>query len=74
MVERLAAMKLGRIVVVDNYHRKCLDLNSIPGVTVYKADVRERAALNEIMHGAGVVFHLAAIHGGRGYIDMHQAE
>src|SRR5437868_997913 len=60
LVERLAAMKLGRIVVVDNYHRKCLDPNSISGVTFYKADIRERPALHEVMHGAKIVFHLAA--------------
>jgi UDP-glucose 4-epimerase len=60
LVERLAALKLGPIVVVDNYHRKCLDPNVVPGVTFYKSDIRERAALAEVMHGAKVVFHLAA--------------
>ncbi|HEV3254072.1 MAG TPA: SDR family NAD(P)-dependent oxidoreductase [Candidatus Acidoferrales bacterium] len=42
-------------------------------VTFLEADLREpgvaRAAMKEIQ----VVFHLAADHGGRGYVDMHQA-
>jgi nucleoside-diphosphate-sugar epimerase len=31
-------------------------------------------AAEEVVDGIDVVFHLAAIHGGRGYVDLHQAE
>ena len=38
-----------------------------------KADLRnQRVAVNAVK-GVDVVFHLAAAHGGRGYVDLHQA-
>jgi nucleoside-diphosphate-sugar epimerase len=40
-------------------------------VELVEADLRR--ALDAVA-GQGVVFHLAAAHGGRGYVDLHQAE
>lgn len=37
------------------------------------ADLREPGATRTAMEGIQVVFHLAADHGGRGYVDTHQA-
>lgn len=37
------------------------------------ADVREPSIARAAMGDVQVVFHLAADHGGRGYVDMHQA-
>ncbi|HSF32811.1 MAG TPA: NAD-dependent epimerase/dehydratase family protein, partial [Candidatus Tectomicrobia bacterium] len=37
------------------------------------ADLREPGVARNIMKGVQVVFHLAADHGGRGYVDLHQA-
>lgn len=39
-----------------------------------KGDLREREFTREVMAGRQVVFHLAACHGGRGFIDTHPAE
>lgn len=38
-----------------------------------KADLREPGIAREAVRGEQVVFHLAADHGGRGYVDLHQA-
>jgi nucleoside-diphosphate-sugar epimerase len=37
------------------------------------ADLREPGVTRAAMHGIDTVFHLAADHGGRGYVDLHQA-
>src|SRR3984885_1164889 len=37
------------------------------------ADLREPGVARTAMAGIDVVFHLAADHGGRGYVDLHQA-
>jgi nucleoside-diphosphate-sugar epimerase len=37
------------------------------------ADLREPGVASRAMRGREVVFHLAADHGGRGYVELHQA-
>ncbi len=37
-------------------------------------DLLDQAVAKSAVRGTDVVFHLAAIHGGRGYVDLHQAE
>jgi nucleoside-diphosphate-sugar epimerase len=38
-----------------------------------RADLREPGVTRSVMQGVDVVFHIAADHGGRGYVDLHQA-
>jgi nucleoside-diphosphate-sugar epimerase len=38
-----------------------------------QADLREPGVARAAMQGINTVFHLAADHGGRGYVDLHQA-
>jgi nucleoside-diphosphate-sugar epimerase len=38
-----------------------------------RADLLEPGVAGRVTRGIDVVFHLAAIHGGRGYVDLHQA-
>ena len=38
-----------------------------------KADLRDPNVADQSVQGMSVVFHLAADHGGRGYVDRHQA-
>jgi len=38
-----------------------------------RADLREAGVAREAVEGMEVIFHLAADHGGRGYVDLHQA-
>lgn len=42
-------------------------------VTFTKGDLREPGVTRSAMRGIQTVFHLAADHGGRGYVDLHQA-
>lgn len=42
-------------------------------VTFTQADLREPGVTRAAMKGIQTVFHLAADHGGRGYVDLHQA-
>jgi nucleoside-diphosphate-sugar epimerase len=42
-------------------------------VKFIEADLREPGVARSAMKGVQVVFHLAADHGGRGYVDLHQA-
>lgn len=42
-------------------------------VEFLKGDLRDRAVAEAAMRNVKVVFHLAAAHGGRGYVDLHQA-
>lgn len=38
-----------------------------------QADLKNPSVARRAVEGASVVFHLAADHGGRGYVDLHQA-
>jgi nucleoside-diphosphate-sugar epimerase len=42
-------------------------------VELLEADLREPGVARQTVEGVQVVFHLAADHGGRGYVDLHQA-
>src|SRR5689334_6216332 len=42
-------------------------------VEFLRADLREPGVTRAAMHDVDTVFHLAADHGGRGYVDLHQA-
>jgi nucleoside-diphosphate-sugar epimerase len=43
-------------------------------LTVHRVNLKDRTSTRKIMRGIEVVFHLAAQHGGRGYIHTHPAE
>lgn len=43
-------------------------------VEFVEKDLLSQEVADEAVRGIDVVFHLAAIHGGRGYVDLHQAE
>mgnify|MGYP001430493134 FL=1 len=42
-------------------------------VDFVEADLTEPGAAQKLVEGIQIVFHLAADHGGRGYVDLHQA-
>jgi len=42
-------------------------------VEFIQADLREPGVAQRAVKGIDIVFHLAADHGGRGYVDLHQA-
>lgn len=43
-------------------------------LTVWKGDLKEKSFTKSMMENVDTVFHLAALHGGRGYIYTHPAE
>lgn len=38
-----------------------------------EADLKDSGIAQQVVNGMSIVFHLAADHGGRGYVDLHQA-
>ena len=42
-------------------------------VEFLQGDLKEQGAVDRAVNGVSIVFHLAADHGGRGYVDLHQA-
>ncbi len=48
--------------------------DSISNIEFLKGDLRDRSFARRSMEGMEIVFHLAACHGGRGFIDTHPAE
>src|SRR5438067_7131440 len=78
LIDQLAARGVSRILVVDDLSsgiveniQSHLDSGLVELVT---ADLLEPDVAVAAVEGVDVVFHLAAIHGGRGYVDLHQAE
>jgi nucleoside-diphosphate-sugar epimerase len=67
----------GRVRVVDDLssgHRENLAQHEDGGrVELLVGDLLDTAVVTAAMRGIDVVFHLAADHGGRGYVDLHQA-
>lgn len=76
LVDRLVA--LGATVrVVDDLSSGRLE-NLTPHLdgghlAFLRADLRDPAVAREALESIDIVFHLAADHGGRGYVDLHQA-
>jgi len=66
-----------RVRIVDDLSSGRLDnmRGHLGGASVdfLHADLREPGVARAAMHGVDTVFHLAADHGGRGYVDLHQA-
>jgi UDP-glucose 4-epimerase len=58
------------------YDLKEIDSNvwGSENLRVHRGDLKEKAFTRSMMQGIDTVFHLAALHGGRGYIDTHPAE
>ena len=71
-------IKKGAIVrVVDNLSSGRLDYLqehiARGDIEFVKADLTEPGVADRVVRGVEVVIHLAADHGGRGYVDLHQA-
>ena len=65
-----------RVTVADDLSSGDLDnLGSVAGdVTTTVGDLRDPEFASSVVRGQDTVFHLAAMHGGRGYIDTHPVE
>jgi nucleoside-diphosphate-sugar epimerase len=54
--------------------KKSPDKWTCKNLTVYRGDLKDRQFTRQMVDDIDIVFHLAALHGGRGYIDTHPAE
>tara|TARA_B100000902_G_C27318253_1_gene922647 strand:- start:2773 stop:3807 length:1035 start_codon:yes stop_codon:yes gene_type:complete len=65
-----------KITIIDNLSSGTKgNINQIINdVNFIKGDVREKDIIDKALKGNEMVFHLAAMHGGRGYIDTHPVE
>ncbi|MFX1487222.1 MAG: NAD-dependent epimerase/dehydratase family protein [Promethearchaeota archaeon] len=43
-------------------------------LSIWKEDLKKKSSVKSIMEDTEIVFHLAALHGGRGYISSHPAD
>jgi nucleoside-diphosphate-sugar epimerase len=77
LIDLLAAKGARRIRVIDDLSSG--KLANIQGhldagrVEFQQADLLTPGVVQQAVDGMDVVFHLAAIHGGRGFVDLHQA-
>ena len=65
------------VVVVDNLssgrEEYLADYLGTGRISFVQADLRDPDIAEAVTKGVSVVFHLAADHGGRGYVELHQA-
>jgi UDP-glucose 4-epimerase len=77
LTDHLLARGAARVRIVDDLSSGHLgNLKQHLGtdrVEFMQADLREPGVARAAMQGVDTVFHLAADHGGRGYVDLHQA-
>jgi UDP-glucose 4-epimerase len=75
LTDRLAALG-AKVRVADDLSSGRLENlhESIEQIEFLKGDLRDREFARRSMEGMEVVFHLAACHGGRGFIDTHPAD
>jgi UDP-glucose 4-epimerase len=66
----------GRVAVADDFSSGSSgNLDAVAGdVEVLAGDLRDPVFATRALRGRDLVFHLAAMHGGRGYIDTHPVE
>ncbi|MEZ5499962.1 MAG: NAD-dependent epimerase/dehydratase family protein [Steroidobacteraceae bacterium] len=75
LVDRLVTLG-ARVRVADDLSSGRLENLALSHdkIEFHKGDLRERPFAREMVSNQQVVFHLAACHGGRGFIDTHPAD
>ena len=75
LVDKLVSLNATVCVADDLSSGKLENLNkSVNSIKFQKGDLRDRTFAKRVIAGNEVVFHLAACHGGRGFIDTHPAD
>jgi UDP-glucose 4-epimerase len=75
LVEKLVSLGSSVTVVDDLSSGLEVNLSTVKGqVNFINADLRDQSVAQNSLKGADVVFHLANIHGGRGFIESHPGE
>lgn len=73
LIKKLIKEKIASITVVNlsNKHKESLK-PYLKDIAFHTADLRDLSKAKKIIKGCDIVFHLAADHGGRGYVDLKQ--
>lgn len=58
----------------DFKHTKSTVSWTAENLEVFKGNLKDKQFTHKMVDGVDIVFHLAALHGGRGYIDTHPAD
>jgi len=81
LLERKAVVKVaddfssGRLKNLEyTFRKKRPNVWISRNLSVYRGDLKDRSFARSIVKGVDTVFHLAACHGGRGYIHSHPVE
>lgn len=78
VVEKLLARNPAHVRIADDFSTGAREniwpLVEAGAVELVEGDLRESRVAANATHGMNVVLHLAADHGGRGYIDLHPYE
>jgi len=75
LVEKLVALNADVIVADDFSSGKKENLSDVESeITLHVGDLRDKCFADSCTKDVDIVFHLAASHGGRGYIATHPAE
>jgi nucleoside-diphosphate-sugar epimerase len=75
LVDKLVALGANVRVADDLSSGRLENLSdSLDRVEFYEGDLRDRTFTRQVMQDIEFVFHLAACHGGRGFIDTHPAD
>lgn len=75
LVERLVTLGATVRVADDLSSGRLENLRgSLDRIEFRKGDLRDRRFARQVIEGMDVVFHLAACHGGRGFIETHPAD
>ena len=75
LCERL--IELGsKVIVADDFSSgKWENLSSIVDqIEIFEGDLKDKNFARKVIKGSDTIFHLAASHGGRGYIESHPAD
>jgi nucleoside-diphosphate-sugar epimerase len=65
----------GKIANLEYSFKKDISGASVyDNLSVWEGDLKEKSFTRFVMKGVDTIFHLAALHGGRGYINSHPAE
>lgn len=68
-----ALREVARVIIVDDFSSG--SKQNIPeGVSAWQSDLREYSNTFSVVERGDIVFHLAAQHGGRGYVSGHAVE
>jgi nucleoside-diphosphate-sugar epimerase len=75
LVEALVSLGARVTIADDGSSGREINIDEVrPDVRLVKGDLRDSRFARAVATGQDTVFHLAAAHGGRGYIDSHPVE